>query len=162
MINLALARYAERVSKARLDSYPEAYSAHYARGRLLGELASSLTDEPARVVFALMMPFAFAVEVTDSVVIFEAHKAPTPDTALIDATRVLYASHLSVDGNGFRTIHWVVPYLIEDGGCRVYDKPYKSPFFVPKINEVLGMLLDQRQAGAIYNFEEACAAVLAL
>jgi hypothetical protein len=159
MLNRVLDLYRSRVAGSRLDQYPEMWSAHFHDSELLGEMVGSIT-EPARVMFWMMMPFGFALEVTESYVLFEAHTAATPEVALIDSDRVLYASRLKVEGRGYRTTHWVIPYEITDRGQRVFGEPSTKPYFVPLVNEALGLILDHRETNPGWSFEEALQAVL--
>lgn len=158
-IDTALTYYHARINQARLDTWPDVWAGHWAGERFCGELGGRVLDDVARSVFPVMVPFAFAAEVSDSVVIFDAF-AGTLETAMIDGDRVLYATRLAVDGDGFRTTHWIVPYSVTETGQRMFGKPHKSPFFVPKLNQCYGTILDQRQQAAVYSFEEVVAAVM--
>jgi hypothetical protein len=157
-LDTAFALCRDRISKAKLDAWPEVWSLHMAGDRVLGDMSGRVGDEVAETVFWLMTPFAYTVEMTDAFVIFEADTASNPYT--LDTERVLYVTRLSEEDRGHRTTHWVVPYSILEGGIRLYDLPYKSPFFVPKLNEALGLILDMRQSRAVFSYDESVAAAL--
>jgi hypothetical protein len=158
-IDRALDLYRKRLAQADMVNYPEAFACHFAGERVLGDVsAHDMRVEAA--MFWLMIPFAYAASVTTSFVIFEAHRAPHPETAMIDAERVLYGSRLAEDGNGYRTTHWVIPYSITDAGERAFGEPELKPYFVPKVNETLGLILETRAEHHYFTYEEAIAAVL--
>lgn len=158
MIQRSLDIYRRRVAAATLDNYPEAWAAHYQGDTELGELTGKINQlaGPSEAAFWLLLPFGKSVEVTDSVLIFESFAGRD----ILDSEPVLYAVHLSADGPAVSVMPWIIGYSILEGGIRIYDSPIPSGFIVPKLHEVIGTLLDSRQADGVYSYEETVAAAI--
>lgn len=159
-ITEALNGYHARVAQATLDQWPEVWAVHYSATGLLGELEGRIGDGgEAEAVYWALVPFAFSAAVVTSFVIFESSKGSL-DTDLLDADRILYATRLHFDGSSTTSTQWIIRYTIGDRGVRLYDTPYQSAFFVPKLFECVGVMMDRRLTSALYTFEQAMAAAV--
>lgn len=156
----ALQRYQVRLRNSTLDNWPEVWAVHYAGDRYLGELFGPTGEGPAEAMFWLSVPFAKAVEVTSSFVFFEGYTAAGPLVELAAADPCLYATRYWSDGESCQTTHWIIPYRVTDDGVRLYDAPYKSPFFVPRVFDVVSVITDEKNRAAHYSYEEAVAAAI--
>ena len=161
-LDTAFALYRDRIARATLDDWPEVWAAHFAGERILGEMSAQVDPliGPAHPVFWVMSPFAYTVEMTDAIVVFDAFTAAEPHPMFASTERCLYVSRLSEHDGGHQTTHWVIPYSVLEGGIRIYDLPQKSSFFVPKLNEALGLIVDTRFSRAVYSYDESVAAAI--
>lgn len=125
---------------------------------MLGEITAAYTPTShiAEVSFWLLAPFAYAVEVTESWLIFDGYLAAGIFTPTFESERVVYAARLR-DGATF----YVVPYTVSDRGALTFGEPSETAWMVPSLFEALGKILDRRaEMTTSVSYAEACAALV--
>ena len=159
-IGMALGQYRDRIEALPPDRFPQAWATHYDGDTFLGAMGAAIPEGgPAHAMFWLLLPFGVSYQVTTSVMFFEAYTAPTFDTRLFEADRVLYATQLHDDSRGIWTTHYTIPYFVGDYGTRYYLEPEKAHHWVPAVNDCIDHLLNARR-NAHWTFEEAVAATI--
>lgn len=149
--------YAARLSEAPLGA-PLMWSGHYAGDRLLGEITAAYAVDThiAEQAFWLLAPFAYAIEVTESWLIFDGYLATGVDSTAFESDRVVYAARLR-EGATF----WVVPYQLTDTGELSFGDPNPTVWFLPAVFQALNTLLDRKASGIeTCSYDEACASLV--
>lgn len=103
-LEIAAAEWVKACERAAPERHPAYWAAHYTGDHMLGSVHAPPGTDLRQAAFIFLTPFGYAPEITDSFFIRDTGQ------------RRLEITRMSMEGSGYRTTFWTVPYSIGDDG----------------------------------------------